>query len=58
MTIAEKIMQILKEAAEAEKIKHTYVNPHFLDELQSSLYAYENLEDDEVSKYIEEMFGA
>lgn len=56
--VPQEILEVLKKAAEAEKDKHTYTNPHFLQEINQLLYDYYKLEDDEVGDYIQGMFGA
>lgn len=37
--------------------KSGYINPHFLSELSRILYEYYNLEDEQVDKYIENMWS-
>lgn len=53
--IANQIMKILKDKSQQE---HDYINPHFLVQLQSALYDYYELEDDEVDDWIQDMWGA
>ena len=37
--------------------RNPYINPHFLMEIDSALDTYFNLDNDEVSEWIENMFG-
>ena len=55
MNLAEEILRILKQKSEQE---FEYINPHFLQEITSSIYDYYNIEDEAVDQWIIDMFGA
>ncbi len=54
-TLPEKILELLKEQSQKE---HTYINPNFLQIMNSALYDYYDLEDEDVDQWINDMWGA
>ena len=55
LTIQEEILAVLKKRAQAE---FEYINPQFLLEIANLIETYTGLADDEVDKWIMDMFSA
>jgi len=49
------ILNLLKQKS---KENHEYINPNFLVDVSTALYNYYDLEDNDVDKWIQDMFGA
>ena len=52
LSIAEEIMEILKRKSKTDE----YINPNFLTDINSKLFNYYQIEDEEVDKWIQDMW--
>ena len=53
--LSEEILDLFKKRM---KMEYDYINPHFMQEITRALYDYYKIEDDEVDKWVIDMFGA
>lgn len=55
VTLPQQILNLLHDKSQST---HEYINPNFLSELSTLLFDYYRIENEEVDKWIEDMYGA
>jgi hypothetical protein len=54
-SLPEEILELFRKRM---KMDFEYINPNFMQEITNAIDTYYNLEDDDVDRWIVEMFGA
>ncbi len=58
MELHEEILELFRKRMVSEATSFEYINPHFMQEIVTSIYDYYEVDDDEVDQWILDMFGA